>query len=101
MTANIKLTDLAGVADADLYLFGHVHAPELAMKEQRMSMSQKGKVTSRTYAAVLTGTYLKGYTEGSVTYSERFGFGEAPIGSPIITLNPVALSPDQTIQITI
>ena len=96
-----KLTDMAGVADADLYLFGHVHAPELAMKEQRMSMSQKGRVESRTYAAVLTGTYLKGYTEDSVTYSERFGFAEAPIGSPIITLNPVAPSPDQTIQVTI
>ncbi len=96
-----KLSDMAAVADADIYLFGHVHAPEASIKEQRMSLNQKGKAERRTYAALLTGTYLGGYEDDVITYSEKFGFSEAVIGSPTITLSPMSQEPDKVIQVTI
>lgn len=96
-----KLTDLAVSSDADLYLFGHVHAPELVTKESRMSLNHSGKVVNRVYTGVITGTYLKGYVDDDITYSERFGYQEVAIGSPLITIYPGSTEPDGLVRVTI
>ena len=96
-----KLTDMAVVSDADLYLFGHVHAPELVTKESRMSLNQSGKVVNRVYTGVITGTYLAGYVNNDITYSERFGFQEVAIGSPTVIIHPCATDPGALIRVTI
>jgi len=72
--------------DADIFLKGHVHK-RAVFRKTRLAWGTKRLVTRRHILA-LTGTYLKGYEEGGLTYSEQKGYPPNELGGTVILIKP-------------
>lgn len=70
---------------ADIYLKGHVHKYGISQRTE-LSWGPKAMVT-RDRVFMLTGTYLKGYSEFEVTYGERKGYAPSELGGGVIVLD--------------
>lgn len=71
---------------ADVYLRGHVHKLGITQRTEHC-WGPKGMVP-RDRIFMLTGTYLKGYSEGEVTYGERKGYAPNELGGGVVILDP-------------
>jgi len=71
---------------ADVYLKGHVHKLGITQRTE-LGWGPKELVT-RDRIFMLTGTYLKGYSEFEVTYGERKGYSPSEIGGGVVILDP-------------
>jgi hypothetical protein len=72
--------------DAQIYLKGHVHRYGVS---QRTELGWGAKaLTTRDRIFMLTGTYLKGYSEFETTYGERKGYPPNELGGGVIILDP-------------
>lgn len=70
---------------ADVYLKGHVHKLGVTQRTE-LGWGPSAMVT-RDRIFMLTGTYLKGYSEYEVTYGERKGYAPSEIGGGVIVLD--------------
>jgi hypothetical protein len=85
-----RLLRTMAIADVDLALMGHVHA---CMSATALSLRQDGSaIHERSTLGVITGTYLRTYSEGHSGYGERAGYQPTTIGHPVITIVPSTLS---------
>lgn len=71
---------------ADIYLKGHVH--KLGVTQRTELGWGPQALATRDRIFMLTGTYLKGYSEYEVTYGERKGYSPSEIGGGVIVLDP-------------
>jgi hypothetical protein len=83
LTSNVK--DVLNW-DADVYLYGHGHALH-TYSIPRLGLCGD-KLISKDLCICLCGTFLKTYTQGSTTYSERKGYPPISVGSPRIFIKP-------------
>jgi hypothetical protein len=72
--------------DAEIYLKGHVHKRG-ALHRTALGWGAK-KIATRDRLFVLTGTYLKGYTEFETTYGEKKGYAPNEIGGMVLRFYP-------------
>ena len=70
---------------ADIYLKGHVHRLGISQRTE-MAWGTK-EMATRDRVFVLTGTYLKGYSEFETTYGERRGYPPNELGGAVIRLD--------------
>ena len=83
-----KLEELTQIADADLYLKAHYH-DLLTTKTVTFGVNKAGKLITKEKTFVLTGGYLKAYTNGSdSSYVERKLLKPLVIGSPLVQIYP-------------
>jgi hypothetical protein len=72
--------------DAQVFLKGHVHRYGVS---QRTELGWGAKaLATRDRIFMLTGTYLKGYSEFETTYGERKGYPPNELGGGVIVLDP-------------
>jgi len=71
---------------ADVYLKGHVHKYGVTQRTE-LAWGPKALAT-RDRIFLLTGTYLKGYSEFEVTYGERKAYPPSEIGGGVVVLDP-------------
>ena len=74
--------------DAQIYLKGHVHAYGISHRTE-LSWGPK-QMATRDRIFMLTGTYLRGYHEGSVTYGERKAYPPNELGGGVVILDTKA-----------
>ena len=72
--------------DAQIYLKGHVHAYGISHRTE-LGWGAK-KIATRDRIFMLTGTYLRGYHEGDVTYGERKAYPPNELGGGVVILDP-------------
>jgi len=100
ITAAAPLNRLERVAthfDADIYLMGHHHKAASALLD-RLCLTSRGRprLVDRTKALVATGSFLRGYMQGSGrkygraqgTYVEQKMLMPVALGGPLITITP-------------
>ena len=71
---------------ADLFLKGHVHKLGISQRTE-LGWGQK-RLATRDRVFVLTGTYLKGYSEFETTYGEYKAYPPNEIGGAVVILDP-------------
>jgi hypothetical protein len=71
--------------DAQVYLKGHVHRYGVSQRTE-LCWGPK-ELATRDRIFMLTGTYLKGYSEFEVTYGERKGYSPSEIGGGVVILD--------------
>lgn len=93
-----RMLDMSTVFDARLLLFGHGHSG-LVGQRIMLGVPDSGalRLVERPQTVVMTGSYRKGYTEGTLDYAEKAGYAPTPLGSPKITLRPWAKPRDQVL----
>lgn len=74
---------------ADIYMMGHVHVLDQHI-DVKLHVSPDFKdIIEHCRLGVITGTYLKTYTNGSLpSYGEKNGYDPTALGSPAITIVP-------------
>jgi hypothetical protein len=73
--------------DADIFLYGHGHKL-LTDTVSRLSLMGEKTLVSKDLIICLCGTFLKTFTIGSTTYSEKKGYSPISVGSPYLTIKP-------------
>jgi hypothetical protein len=71
---------------ADVYLKGHVHKLGITQRTE-LGWGPK-ELATRDRIFMLTGSYLKGYSEFEVTYGERKGYPPSELGGGVVILDP-------------
>jgi hypothetical protein len=71
---------------ADVYLKGHVHAYGISHRTE-LGWGLK-ELATRDRIFMLTGTYLKGYSEFETTYGERKAYPPNELGGGVVILDP-------------
>ena len=77
--------------DADLYAVGHMHA-KLDDEVSVLCADEKcEKIIDRAKFGVISGTFLRTYTQDDVStgYGERAGYQPTPLGAPCFVIDPL------------
>jgi hypothetical protein len=83
-----RIEDLALVfPNLDLYLMGHVHLLGSSPSKFQLSVDNKMNIVQKKENFVFTGSYLKGYVDGNVSYVERKTYAPTALGSPKIKIS--------------
>jgi predicted phosphodiesterase len=89
----MRLVRLVNDIEADIYLMGHFHAVTKHTPDRLVC--RNGKVKAERLIAVMTGAWLKGYTQSpdlehplSPSYIEKKGYKPSRIGCPVIHICP-------------
>jgi hypothetical protein len=86
-----KLNRLIGFMqafDADLFFVGHVH-DHVARKEPTIGAdSACTKLVQRVKLGMVAGSYLKTYSQGSISYGEQRGYRPTSLGAAVATIHP-------------
>jgi hypothetical protein len=89
----MRLIRLVNDIEADIYLMGHLHAVTKHTPDRLVY--RNGKVKSERLLAVMTGSWLKGYTQSpdiehplSPSYIEKKGYKPSRLGCPVIHICP-------------
>lgn len=83
-----RLVKFMDMADADIFLVGHVHEQLDHVRTRITANRTCTKLGHRDEVGVLTGTYLRTYTQGVCGYGERAGYHPTSVGSPVIEIVP-------------
>ncbi len=74
--------------DADIYMMGHVH-DQTGTKETTITTNPTGKMLVATERiGVISGGYLKTYTQDRTTYGEVRGYSPTTMGAAWVTIKP-------------
>jgi hypothetical protein len=74
--------------DADIYMTGHVH-DHVARKEPAIGADANcGKLTQRVRLGVVSGSYLKTYSQGFCSYGEQKGYRPTSLGAAVVSIKP-------------
>ena len=88
----MRLMRLVNEIEANLYLMGHLHSITLYTPDRLVY--RNGKIKNVELIAVMTGSWLKGYTQSPKdkplppNYIEKKGYKPSRIGCPIIHISP-------------
>lgn len=83
-----KLISAMNAFDADLYFLGHVH-DQMGRRQPAISANADcTKLTQRTRLGMISGSYLKTYNQGSVSYGEQKMYGPTTLGAAVATICP-------------
>ena len=92
----MRLMRLVNDIEADIYLMGHLHAIAVYTPDRLVLSTKTKRVRSTKLAAVVTGSWLKTYTQPhdgesmSISYGEMKGYKPSRIGCPCIEIDPDA-----------
>jgi hypothetical protein len=82
-----RIEDLALIfPNLDLYLMGHVHLLGSSPSKYQLSVDEGMNIVQKKENFVFTGSFLKGYVDGNVSYVERKTYAPTALGSPKIKL---------------
>jgi len=80
-----RIEDLADIfPNLDLYLMGHVHLLGSSPSKFQLAVDEGFHIVQKKEHFVFTGSFLRGYVDGNVSYVERAGYQPTSLGSPII-----------------
>ena len=80
-----RIEDMADrIPGLDLYLMGHTHVRGASPPRTQLFINKELRVTSFEENFCFTGSYLKGYLEGKVSYVEEMEYKPTTLGSPLI-----------------
>jgi hypothetical protein len=82
----MTLMRLVNTFSADIYLMGHLHCITTYCPE-RLELSG-GKIKAKRLIAAITGSWLKAYEQGGISYAEMKGYKPTQIGCPVIQCTP-------------
>ena len=85
-----RLVSFMTLAEADLYLVGHVHEQDVKRMDTIDADTTCTKIVSRKRLGAFTGTYLKTYAPGPASYGERAGYRPVPLGCTRVEIQPFA-----------
>jgi len=83
-----RLKKFMDAFDADIYMMGHVH-DQTGTRETVLTTNRTGtKITERQKLGVISGGYLKTYSQGLTTYGEVAGYSPTTLGAAWVTVKP-------------
>jgi len=82
-----RLEDMMGFVDADIYLIAHAHIKESEVKTQ-LCLDKSLHVHHKKKLLGVTGSFLRGYCEGSGSYVEKWMLPPTDLGVIRITIVP-------------
>ncbi len=88
----MRLMQLVRGIEADIYCMGHLHAVKIVSPD-KLTLA-KYKIKSRELLAMITGSWVRGYTQPKEgvdidpNYVEKKGYNPSRIGCPIIRISP-------------
>lgn len=83
-----KLSSFMSAFDADLYFLGHVH-DSVARKEPSLGANADcSKIVQRSKLGLIAGSYLKTYSQGSISYGEQKGYRPTNLGAAVALIHP-------------
>jgi len=91
----MRLMRLVNEVEAHIYLMGHLHCIATYMPQRLICRA--GRIDYIQLAAVITGSWLKTYTQGRIDrpispcYAETKGYKPSAIGAPVIRIRPDTL----------
>lgn len=83
-----RLMDFMAMCEADIVMVGHVHDQSGKRIVRLTGNSQCTKIISKESLGVISGSYLKTYAQGQITYGEQRGYAPTVLGSAIVTFVP-------------
>ena len=73
---------------ADLVMVGHWHTRQ-TVPGSVIALNRRGtRVQQAQRRGIVTGHWLRGYTQDTETYVERAGYPPSPVGCPVVELRP-------------
>jgi hypothetical protein len=82
-----SLHDALAYFDCDVVLVGHGHA-QVSVQDVQLSVNPAGKIVERQRVAVMTGSYLRTYSQGCRGYGESAGYAPTKLGATEILYFP-------------
>jgi len=82
-----KLTDITSWVNCDVLLMGH-HHDRLAVRTVQLDLDQEGHLLARQRLHIMTGTFLKTFSEGTAGYGARELYPPTSIGPVTVTIHP-------------
>jgi hypothetical protein len=83
-----KLISCMDAFDADIYFLGHVH-DQVGRRQVSLGADQKcTKLTHKERIGVISGSYLRTYTQGVTTYGEMKGYKPVNLGAAYVCVRP-------------
>lgn len=83
-----RLKKFMDAFEADIYMMGHVH-DQTGTREVVLSTDGSGsKLIQKEKIGVISGGYLKTYTQGVTTYGEVAGYNPTTMGAAWVTIKP-------------
>lgn len=81
------LEDLIGYIDADVYLIAHSHIKESEVKTQ-LYVDNAGNIKQRKKVLGVTGSFLRGYSQGCSSYIEKMMLPPTDLGVIRLAIKP-------------
>lgn len=80
-----RLVRLVNEVEADVYFMGHLHT--ITQHSPERLVYRNGLIKSKQLHAVITGGWLKTYTQGdNISYGEKKGYKPTRIGCPVLKI---------------
>ena len=94
-----RMLGMSTIFNARLLLFGHGHSG-LVGHRIMLDVPESGtmRLVERPQTVVMTGSFRRGYTEGTLDYAEKAGYNPSVIGAPMVRIRPWA-QPREQIQV--
>jgi len=74
--------------EADIYMIGHVH-DQVVIKRPILTANEAcNHIQERTRIGMITGTYLRTYTQNVTGYGEKKGYAPVPLGAVYVEVIP-------------
>jgi len=83
-----KLIQFMQSFDADLYFVGHVHDRVARREPALVANADCTKICERQRLGMISGSYLKTYTQGSTSYGEQRGYRPTALGAAVARITP-------------
>jgi len=83
-----KLIQFMNSFDADMYFCGHVHDQVGRRQVDVAANDDCTKLQERVRLGVISGSYLKTYSQGITTYAEQRGYAPVTLGAAFVKIKP-------------
>ena len=94
ITSGGKLNRLIGFMHrwpkADIVIIGHVHEKMMHLNVPLDGNAKCSKIIQSPQIGVITGSYLKTYSEGVTTYGEQRGYAPVALGAAAVVIQPTS-----------
>jgi len=83
-----RLIQFMQMFDADIFFCAHVH-DQVGRRDVTISANEScTKLTERVKLGVVSGSYLKTYSQGTTSYGEQRGYRPTTLGSAMVSIKP-------------
>jgi len=87
-----RLTQFMQAFEADIYFCGHVHDKVGRRFVTLAADANCGKLVHREKVGMISGSYLRTYTQGSCCYGEQRGYSPTTLGAASVEIHPQSRS---------